>query len=147
MSEFNANEFADYWDSIEEDIGVAEDFMAGQLATESGRDLIAATVEVLANRHGSISHKKLVTFRAAMRNACKRAGLPDIWTFKKIPGTGTKKHSTYGVRVVKAKAQENPRSVDPVAKAVKRMSAWIAKGECTVDELAEAMSTVAFNFR
>lgn len=89
--DFTAEEFADYWESHQQDVELGINFMVDNLKTEAGRTLLASTATVLADRHG-VSSSKVVTFRQTMRRASQKAGLDVVYTPSKVKGTGTKKN-------------------------------------------------------
>ena len=110
--QFSAEEFADYWESFSNDLDLGINFMAGQVKTEAGRDLLSGTVSTLAVRHG-VSSGKVRSFRSALRKACEKAGVDDIWTPTKVKGTGTKTNPVPSMVLAPSKRQNQPRKADP----------------------------------
>lgn len=111
---FSAEEFADYWESFSNDLDLGINFMAERVVSQEGRDLLSETVSTLAVRHG-VSSSKVKTFRSALRKACEKAGVEDVWTPKKVQGTGTKKNPTPAMVLAPSKRQSAPKKGNPTA--------------------------------
>lgn len=138
--DFTAEEFADYWESVHDDEQSGIDFMAKTVVTDEGRELLSSTVTTLADRHG-VSSGNVKTFRTALRKACQKAGIEDIYSPKKtkcvdeitgIPG--------YKMVLKPSVPHSKPAGVDLHAKLIKRMMAWVNKGECSIADLEEAVN-------
>ena len=141
LREFTADEFADYWDSIGDDMEQGITFMSRNVMSQEGKELLADTATAIAIRHG-VSSDKMKTFRVAMRKACKKAGLDDVLTPKKIAGTGTKKHPHPVMTIGVSKKQKNPTIADPVALCYNRMKKWVGKDNVSVADIYEAARTI-----
>lgn len=132
---FTAEEFADYWESHQEDAELGENFMVKKLGDTDGQTLLARTATVLAQRHG-VSSSKVITFRQTMRRACKKAGIETL-TPKKVKGTGTKDSPDPIMVLDKSKAHDKPaKSGFDIAYG--RMEKWVKSGEISVTDLYNA---------
>lgn len=134
---FTADEFADYWESFSEDEDLGINFMAGQVVDDSGRDLLSTTATTLAHRHG-VSSNQVKSFRAALRKACKQAGIEDVFSPKK-----TKTDDGYVMVLTPSKPHASPRVKNGSELAAQRMRKWVEKGECTLDDLRDAVTILA----
>ena len=139
-SEFNATEFADYWDSLETDIEFGIDFMSQKVIDDAGRGLLASTASILAQRHG-VSSDKIKTFRMSMRKACQKAGIEDIWSPKKAKGTGTAANPTPYMTLVPVIPHTKPAKMG-VDLAHDRLEKGLKKGDFTINEIYDAMSVL-----
>lgn len=83
MSDLNwtAEEFADFWESHEQEKELGINWMAQQMKQEGGPAQIEECATILGKRHGW-SSDPVKSFRAAMRKASEKAGL-DPMTIKK----------------------------------------------------------------
>ena len=132
MTDMNANEFADFWESHEQEKQLGIDWMAKQMATDAGKDLISEAASILATRHG-ISSDPVKGFRSAMRKASEKAGISPPLTIKKVKGekqkmcvAGSKPHSTAAKK----------RGEDIVYDHLKKL---IESEKCTVEEMQEGV--------
>jgi len=137
LTEFTIEEFADYWDSIGDDMEAAVDFMARNVVTDEGRDYLGSVATRIAQRHG-VSSDKMKNYRMGMRKACKKAGIDDIFTPKKVKGTGTKDNPDPVMDIIKSKPQENPEVDSDKKLAYNRMRGWVKKGMSVSDIKAAA---------
>lgn len=135
---WTSDEFADYWDSLETDRQMGEDFMADQLQTETGKALLEATATTLANRHG-VSSNKIKTFRMSIRRACKKVGV-DILTPRKEAGSGTKKNPYVSMVLRPSNKMEVTKPINDILKG--RMQKWVDKGECSYAEIEYALECI-----
>jgi hypothetical protein len=132
---FSSDEFADYWESYSEDGELGINFMAKQVLTDDGKRLLSNTVTTLAKRHG-VSSDKVKTFRSALRKACKKAGLDDILSPKKVAGTGTAKEPT-PIMILQA-VKPHKKVVSPVDMCYRRMQSWMDKDGISAEDIMEA---------
>lgn len=132
LTQFTIEEFADYWDSIGDDMEAAVDFMARNVVDDEGRDYLGSVATRIAQRHG-VSSDKMKNYRMGMRKACKKAGIDDIFTPKKVKGTGTKKHPDPVMTIGVSKAQENPEFDTPEKLLYNRMRSWQKQGYSAYD--------------
>lgn len=141
--EFTPAEFADYWESHQEDVELGERFMREQLRTEEGRELLRQTADMLATRH-TLKGKKFLTFRTAMQNAGKRdpEGDGSVWTPAKVKGTGTKKHPEIEIEVRPVRTHSNPRPVDYQKKLYRAIDTAVCDGGWDFDEVREAVERI-----
>lgn len=130
---FTADEFADYWESFSEDEELGINFMAKQVCVEDGRDLLSTTATTLAHRHG-VSSNQVKSFRMALRKACKQAGIEDVFSPKK-----TKTDDGFIMVLTPSKPHSAPRVKSGSELAAQRMRKWVEKGECTLDDLSDAV--------
>lgn len=133
--EMNAEEFAEFWEGHEEERELGIKWIAKQLPTDEGKELVSKAAQILAKRWGN-SSDKIKSFRAAMRKASETAGLDPLTI-------GLEKDETSGDKmfvVRPARRQKSPKVADPVQLVYNRMKKWVVKGECTIEELSEAVS-------
>lgn len=134
---FTALEFADYWESFSEDEELGINFMANKVCVEDGRNLLSDTATTLAHRHG-VSSNQVKSFRMALRKACKQAGIEDVFSPKK-----TKTDDGFIMVLTPSKPHASPRVKSGSELAAQRMRKWVEKGECTLDDLRDAVTILA----
>lgn len=136
---FTAGEFADYWESYAEDGELAIDFMANRVVDDEGRQLLSETVTTLAHRHG-VSSDKVKSFRAALRKACQKAGIEDIYSPKKVK---VDDETGYAMVLRPSKPHAKPAIANASVLVEKRMKKWLDKGECTISDLHNALDRLS----
>jgi hypothetical protein len=132
--EFNADSFADYWDSIQSDVEFGIDFMASKVVDEEGRELLGQTASILAQRHG-VSSDKIKTYRMSMRKACWKAGIDEIWSPKKEKGTGSTPYMTLVPVIKHTQPAKSPQDL-----VYDRLLKGIHKGEYGLRDIELAVS-------
>lgn len=144
---FSAEEFADYWESFSNDLDLGINFMAERVVSQEGRDLLSETASTLAVRHG-VSSDKVKTFRSALRKACEKAGVEDVWTPKKVKGTGTKANPIPYMVLSPSKRQQQPRKANPTRAFEKVLRRYIddsGNSDFSREDLEEMFSDALSN--
>lgn len=133
---FNEDEFVEYWETHTNDAKMAEEWI--QMKIEQGfTESLENVAFKLAQRNG-VSSNAVKTFRSAMRNASKKAGLEEPLTFRfsKSKGVAT------GAFVTAAKPKATSGKSN-VQKAHDRMKKWIVKESFILQDLREAVDQLA----
>lgn len=123
MSDLNwtAEEFADFWESHEQEKELGINWMAKQMTEEGGPAQIEECATILGKRHGW-SSDPVKSFRAAMRKASEKAGL-DPMTIKK---TGDKK-SGYSFSYAAA-SKRKAHTINWEDRVYNVVAGWIKQG-------------------
>lgn len=134
---FSEQELADFFESMGSDLDVAVDFMAELAPTDEGKDFLGRTATILAKRDG-VSGNTVKTFRSTLRAACKKAGIADILTPRKVKGTGTKSNPDPEMYIGVSKSHSDDAKKSGEQMAYDRMSNWLKKGDITLGDIMSA---------
>lgn len=134
--EFTSEEFVEFWEAHAGEGETAVEWMAQQVQTSEGLKKLGQAATILAERHG-VSSNMVKTFRTALHNACKKAGLEGSYTPRKRKSDDGEVYMSIEPSGSRTRPKKGGRDW-----AVAQMSKWINEGRVDVTDLYDAVAEV-----